>query len=123
MVTWANLSGEGLFLFCFFFFGKFSVKLTHPINTPLDAFGVGICSTSHGLRAPPQERDLVGEIGAVGSCFGRGLSLEGKSPCLDTGHRSLEKISDIVLKRLPAPPIHFQCVHLPEHSVCAFPLP
>lgn len=59
----------------------------------------------------------------MGSCFGRGLSLKGKSPCLDTGHRSLEKISDVVLKRLPAPPIHFQYVNLPEHSVHVFLLP
>lgn len=67
-------------------FGKFSVKLAHAINTPLDAFGVGICSTSRGLRAPPQEKDVGGEMGSVGSCVRR---VEFEREITAFGHQSL----------------------------------
>lgn len=47
---------------------------------------------SRGLRAPSQEKDLGGEIGTVGSCFG-GVEFERKIQCLDADRCSLEKVS------------------------------
>lgn len=52
-------------------FGKFSVKLTRAINTPPDAFGVGmrgiLCIT---LSVPPARGSFGGEKGTVCLRFG-----------------------------------------------------
>lgn len=59
-IAWANLSGE--------VFGEFSVKLTHAINTLLEAFAVGICSMLHPLPAHTPPRSPGKIWGREGSC-------------------------------------------------------
>lgn len=59
------MSGEAL--------GDFSVKLTHAMNVPLDAVGVGMGAILYvTLPAPSPRERFGGKKGAVGSCFGGG---------------------------------------------------
>lgn len=74
-------------------FGEFSVKLTHAMNVPLDAVGVGMCAILYMTLPVPSPRERFGgKKGAVGSCFGEGgLNFTGKSQCLDPGPCRLQR--------------------------------
>ena len=79
------------------FLGKFSVKLTGAINTPLDAFGVGTCSTcivciTLSARTPNKAKFWGKEACYGFMLWGGWLNWTGKSQCLGIGHCRLEKI-------------------------------